>query len=58
MAGKKWIQGAIKHPGSFKRMAHEAGMSTQEAANKWKHAPGVKGERARLANTLMKMNKK
>lgn len=30
----KWIQRAIKHPGSFKRAAAQAGMSTAAYARK------------------------
>lgn len=58
MQKKNWIKGAIKKPGSFKTMAHTAGMSTMDAANKWHSAPGIKGERARLASTLMGLSHK
>ena len=53
-----WIQGAIKHPGSFSAAAKRAGMSTRAFAQKHKHDPGTLGRRARLALTLMKMRKK
>lgn len=56
MAGKKWIQGAIKKPGSFRAAAKKAGMSTHAFAEKKKHASGKVGQRARLALTLMGMH--
>jgi hypothetical protein len=55
---KNWIQGAIKHPGSFSAAAKKAGMSTSAYAQKKKHAGGVTGKRARLALTLMAMHHK
>lgn len=54
---KKWIQGAIKKPGSFSAAAKRAGMSTRAYANKKKNAKGKTGKRARLALTLMGMRK-
>lgn len=63
MAGnKKWIQGAIKHPGAFSAQAKRAGMSTGAYA-KQVLAPGSKAtattkRRARLAQTLTGMHKK
>lgn len=55
---KKWIQKAIKKPGSFTAAAKKAGMSTHAFAEKKKHASGKVGQRARLALTLSKMHKK
>lgn len=56
MAGKGgWIKGAIKRPGSFRKAASKAGMSTHAFAEKKKHASGKVGQRARLALTLEKM---
>lgn len=52
-----WIQGAIKHPGSFKAAAKRAGESTHDFAEQKKHAKGKTGQRARLALTLSKMHK-
>lgn len=49
---KKWIQKAIKHPGSFTRAAKRAGKSVSEYAQEKKHAKGTLGKRARLALTL------
>lgn len=48
-----WIKGAIKHPSSFKKTAHKAGLTTAEAADKWANKPGKLGQRARLAQELM-----
>lgn len=54
MAGKKWIKGAIKHPGALhKEMGIPQGQKIPadklaEAAKK----PGKEGKRARLAQTL------
>lgn len=51
---KKWIQGAIKHPGALHKELHvkegtKIPKSKLEAAA---HKPGKLGERARLAETL------
>jgi hypothetical protein len=57
-AKKKWISGAIKHPGALhKEMGVPAGKKIPEkkleaAAKK----PGKLGKRARLAETLKKMH--
>jgi hypothetical protein len=51
----KWIQGAIKHPGSFTAAAKRAGKSVGEYAQEEKHAGGTLGHRARLAITLRKL---
>ena len=53
---KKWIQGAIKHPGSFSKAAKKAGMSTRAYAEAHKGDKGTLGRRARLALTLMGMH--
>lgn len=60
MAKKKWIQGAIKHPGALRReMGVKEGKNIPqgklEAAAK---KPGTEGRRARLAMTLAKMRRK
>lgn len=52
MAEKKWIQGAIKHPGSFSKSAKAAGKSVSEFAQEHKHDSGKTGQRARLALVL------
>lgn len=54
---KNWIAGAIKRPGAFRAKAKAAGMSTRDYAKKMEHAPGRTGRQARLAETLMGMNK-
>ena len=53
-----WIQGAVKHPGSFTRTAKKAGKSVHEEAEDEKHASGTLGRRARLALTFEKMRRK
>lgn len=55
---RNFIQGAIKHPGSFTKQAEEAGESVQEYAHEKEHAPGRTGRRARLAITLSKLSKR
>lgn len=54
---KKWIAGAIKHPGSFKKKAEAAGKTTREFAAEKAGSSGKVGKQARLAETLMGMNK-
>ena len=58
MAEKKWIQGAVKHPGAFRKAAQTHGESTHAYAEKEKDAPGRLGRRARLALTFEKMRGK
>ncbi len=53
---KKWIKGAIKHPGSFSAAAKRAGKSTRQFAAEHEHDSGTLGKRARLAETLMGMH--
>lgn len=59
MAGKNWIQGAIKHKGALrKELGAKPGKpipakKLDAAAKK----PGKIGQRARLAKTLRKMDK-
>lgn len=57
MAGK-WIQSAVKHPGSFRKAAQKHGVSTKTYAEEHKHDSGTTGNRARLALTLMGMHGK
>jgi hypothetical protein len=57
--GKKWIQGAIKHPGALRK---SLGAKSGEPIPAKKLAaaakkPGTLGRRARLAMTLKKMKK-
>lgn len=57
---KKWIKGAIKHPGALRE---ELGAKKGKPIPAKKLAaaakkPGVEGKRARLAETLKKMHKK
>lgn len=55
---KKWIAGAVKHPGALRKAAKSAGMSTMEYASKHAHDSGKTGARARLALTFSKLRKK
>lgn len=62
MAGKKWIQGAIRHPGAFKAKAKKAGMGTAAYAEKVT-APVSKAStqtkrQANLAQNLMNIARK
>lgn len=57
---KKWIQGAIKHPGALRK---ELGVKEGEKIPAKKlakaaKAPGKLGQRARLAQTLGKLGKR
>ena len=56
---KKWIQGAIKHPGALRRAAKvKAGKKIpMKTLNKLAKKGGVTGRRARLAKTLRKMHR-
>lgn len=58
MAAKKWISGAIKHPGALTRKAKSAGQSPMAFAKSHTGSPGTTGRQARLAITLSKMRKK
>ena len=55
---EKWIQGAIKHPGSLRKELHaKSGEPIPEGKlKKAEHAGGKLGKRARLAETLKKMH--
>jgi len=59
---KKWIKGAIKHPGAFTAQAKKAGKSTATFARsvlkKGSKASATTKRRASLALTLGKMRKK
>ena len=59
---KKWIKGAIEHPGAFSKKAKEAGMSTAEYASTVTANPEKYDKRtvkqANLAKTLTKLRKK
>jgi len=56
---KKWIQGAIKHPGALHEQLHVPAGKKIPAKKlaKAAKAKGVEGERARLAETLKKLHK-
>jgi hypothetical protein len=59
MAGKtkkRWIQGAVKHPGMETAMAKAAGMGVQEYARMHAHDPGKAGQRARFAMRMKAMH--
>ncbi len=53
---KKWIKGAIKHPGALTAQAKAAGESPMKFAEEHKGDSGTTGKRARLAITLRKMH--
>jgi hypothetical protein len=57
----KWIQNAIKKPGSFTKQSKKADMTTSEFASKVKRNPedftSRTRKRAALARTLSSMNK-
>ena len=59
---KKWIQGAIKHPGALKAKAKAAGALTSKGTiepswlSKKAHSGGKTGKQALLAQTLKKMH--
>jgi hypothetical protein len=57
MSSKHWIERGIKKPGTFKALAQRAGENTAEFASEHEDAGGKTGKRARLAETLMKMQK-
>lgn len=57
---KKWIQGAIKSPGSLRKTLGVSKKTGKIPVSKVKAAakkPGVTGKRARLAVTLGKLRK-
>lgn len=54
---KKWIKGAIKHPGAMTAAAEREGVSNSEYIQEHKHDSGKAGKRARLAETLKHMHK-
>lgn len=59
MPGPNWISKAIKHPGSFKRAAGHAGLSTSAYASKvlkkGSRASATTKRRANLYRTLRKL---
>ena len=57
MATKKWIQEAIKKPGALRATlgAKEGKNIPASKLNKATKAPGITGQRARLAKTLKGM---
>lgn len=61
MAERKWIAGAIKHPGAFTRKAKAAGMSVSGYASKVLKAGSKVStqtkRQARLAQTLRSLNR-
>lgn len=56
MAAKKWISGAIKHPGRMKNAAAKAGESTHEYMEQHKSDKGSTGSAARLGLRLEGMH--
>jgi hypothetical protein len=60
MSDKKWIQGAIKHPGALRKTLHVKKGEKIPAAKlkKAEHSKNpTTAKRARLAETLAKMHK-
>lgn len=58
MAKKKWIKGATENAhGQFRAKAEAAGESTRQFAEEHKGDSGKTGAQARLALTLIGMNK-
>lgn len=59
VAQKKWIQGAIKHPGALRRqLGVKAGKPIPASKlNKAAKKGGKLGQRARLAKTLKNMHR-
>ena len=55
---KKFIAGAIRHPGALTKKAKAAGESPMAFAAEHKGDKGTTGKQARLALTLRKMHKK
>ena len=55
---KKWIAGAIKHPGKETALAKKAGEGVQEYMQEHKGDSGASGARARLGLRLSAMAKK
>jgi hypothetical protein len=58
---KKWMQDAVKHPGSFTTYCKKRGYDgvTQECINEGKHSSDLTTrKRATLAETFKKANKK
>lgn len=60
MAAKKWIKGAIKHPGALRKELHvkKGEKIPAKKLNAAAKKPGKEGKRARLAKTLKKMHKR
>jgi hypothetical protein len=57
MSSKYWIERAIKRPGTYKAQTQHAGETRAEFANEREDARGKSGKRARLVETLLKMQK-
>lgn len=52
MADKKWIQGAVKHPGAMTAAAKREGVSNSQYIQEHKHEGGKAGQRARFAAVM------
>jgi hypothetical protein len=52
---KRWIKGAIRHPGALRAKARRAGMGTMAYARAHRHAKGATGRQSRLALTLHRL---
>ena len=58
MAEKKWISGAIKHPGALTKKAQHSGKSPMAYARAHQHDKGKTGQQARFALLLQKLRGK
>ena len=58
MANRRWIQGAIKHPGALRKAAHvkKGKKIPLSKLRKLAKKKGITGRRARLAMTLRKFH--
>lgn len=54
----KWMQGAVKKPGSLTRIAHQHGQSAMEFARSHYRAKGKIGQKARFAVNAQKSRRK
>lgn len=58
MSDKKWIQGAVKHPGALTKSAKREGVSNSKFEQEHKHDSGKSGQRARFALIMSHLRKK
>ena len=58
MEKKKWIQGAVKHPGALTKAAKHEHVSNSKYEQEHKHDSGKSGQRARFALIMAHLHKK